>query len=221
LTINLGLYDVFANTVPGLVYLFFTYELINLINPKLLQANPSPNTAIILGIIVVAFILGHLLNRISYHLWYRHFESYGRSRDIILHSLRKRNSKIELEFEPEDADILFGVIQHHDLRLAEKIEVSRVNGIMMRNLSFGFLLLAIISLIRIIRDGFSLELLISVLIVVLFSGLALQRAVDFFRWFYRDLYCESLNYGSNVQAVLKTSMDKTRGLESTKKRVSK
>lgn len=221
MTINLGLYDVFANTVPGLVYLFFVYEVINLVNPKLLPLNPAIDTTITLGIIVLAFILGHLVNRVSYYLWYRRFESYGRSREIVLRSLQRNYPKIKFEFEPDDADVLFAVIQHHDIRLAEKLESFRVNGIMMRNLSFGFLLLAIIPIIRVIQNGFSIASLIYFLIAVLLSVLALQRGVDYFRWFYRDIFREALNYGSNIREVLQTSLGKTRPVESAKKRANK
>jgi len=207
--INLGLYDVFANIVPGLLYSFFLFELTKLFNIKIPYVEQS-SLVTITGLIVISFVLGHIFNRPSYNLWYRIIEKYQKSRIIALQDLRKFNPSINYDFLPEEAETLFAIIRHHDIQLAEKIDAFRANCIMLRNISFGFLLLAIVPIVYLVRDGFSWEYLIYLLGSVLFSLLAARRAIDYIRWFYREIFHDARNYGTNLSEVLKISISKTK-----------
>jgi len=209
MSINLGLYDVFANMVPGLLYSFFLYELTKLLNIKILYVEQS-SLVTITGFIVISFVLGHIFNRPSYNLWYKFIEKYQKTRIIALQDLKKYNPSINFDFLPEEAEILFAIIRHHDFQLAERIDAFRANCIMLRNISFGFVLLAIIPIVYIVRDGFSWEYLIYLLGGVVFSLLAARRAIDYMRWFYREIFRDARNYGNNLSVALKVSVSKTK-----------
>jgi hypothetical protein len=207
MSLTLGLYDVFANIVPGLVYLSLIYELSVFLKLNISYSSVMSNSFLVIGLLVLALILGHILNRVSYTLWFRRFESYGASRRIVLESLSYQHP--ELGFEADDAELLLAVIKHNDFELSERIESNRANGIMMRNLSFGFFLHAIVSIMFLIKDGVSVAYISYLVCSLLFCILSIQRTKDFIRWFYRDIFLETLNYGDNVSEVLKLSRRKT------------
>ena len=207
MSLTLGLYDVFANIVPGFVYLSLTYGLFVFLKINISYSAISSNPVLLIGLLVLAFLLGHILNRVSYTSWFWRFESYGTSRRIVQQSLS--NQHPELGFEADDAELLLAVIKHNDFQLSERIESNRANGIMMRNLSFGFILHAIIAVLFLLKDGVSAVCLIYLVCALLFCFLSIQRAKDFIRWFYRDIFLDALNYGNNISDVLKVSRKKT------------
>jgi hypothetical protein len=106
------------------------------------------------------------------------------------------------------------IIQHHDIRLAERIDALRVSGLMMRNLSFGFLLWAFIPFFYGVRDGFTLQRLFLIVVLLFISLVAVMRARSYFLWFYRDLFYEALNYGKSLDDMIKVSVIKTKGIHS-------
>ena len=214
MSLTLGLYDVFSNIVPGLVYLSLAYELLALVKIDLPYSAILSNPFLLIALLVLALILGHILNRVSYTLWFWRFESYGTSRRIVQQSLA--NQHPELGFEADDAELLLAVIKHNDFQLSERIESNRANGIMMRNLSFGFILHAIVAVMFLLKNGVSAVHLIYLVCALLFCFLSIQRTKDFIRWFYRDIFLEALNYGNNVSEVLKVSRRKTVEIERNK-----
>jgi hypothetical protein len=207
MSLNLGLYDVFANIVPGLVYLSLMYEIFEFLKIDIKYSSIASNSFLVIGLLVLALMLGHILNRISYTIWFRKFESYGASRKIVQESLIIHHP--ELNFEADDAELLLAIIKHNDFQLSERIESNRANGIMMRNLSFGFILHTIMSVAFMLRDGLSIGYIAYLVGTFLFCILSVQRAKDFIRWFYRDIFLEAINYGDTTTEVLRASRRKT------------
>jgi hypothetical protein len=207
MSISLGLYDLFGNAIPGLLYLYILNESAKLIGLPSLDLSKVDNTAQLLGIVFLGFILGQIFNELTYRFWYR-FWFRGNNREYALKGVQTRYPDESIGFGAIDGNLLVTLIQHNDLKIAEKIETLRVNSILMRNFSFGFFLHGLLYGAKMIVGDISI---VSVLILIasfIFSGIALYRARDFDRWFYRDVFQEALVYGNSLQDVLDTSRRK-------------
>ena len=205
MNINLGLYDIFSNIVPGFIYLLALYELSKSAKLQIPLSQMPEGISLAVVITLTAYLLGQLLNTVSYHYWYRRFESYTKSRKRVLDTLKYEFPGLKIRFHPDDADMLMTIIQHNNFDLSETIERLRANGIMMRNLSLGFALLAFASVVNLIQNWFEYQYLIFILGWVICSALSLRKAIDFSRWFYRDIFRQALQYGSTLEEALKKS----------------
>jgi len=205
MNLNLGLYDIFSNIVPGFMYLLVLYEFSKITKIQMPFTQMPEGLSLVVVLTLVAYILGHLLNSISYHYWYRRFESYSKTRRRVLDTLKAEFPDLKIQFDSDDADMLLSIIQHNNFSISETLERLRANGIMMRNLSLGFALLAVVSTISLVLNWFRIEYLVSIVGWIFCSVLSLRKAIDFTRWFFRDIFREALNYGSTLKDVLKTS----------------
>jgi hypothetical protein len=201
MSISLGLYDLFANAVPGLLYLYVLNEFGRLLGFPGLDFSKIENTAQVLGVVLVSFLLGHVFNAITYRFWFKLWVRRD-SRALALKKMQIRYPEKQFDFDKDDADLLIAFIQHHDLKISEKIETARVSAIMMRNVSFGFFLLGLLSGARLLIEGVTPPSLAVLIGSLIFSGFALYRAADYDKWFYRDIFKEALVYGNNYQEVL-------------------
>ena len=213
MSISLSIYDLFANLLPGLLYLFAINEILKSLGGKYMELNDATFNAGSLLILALGYILGHIFNSFTYRGWYmllyRYRKEEGRERDHAksdggkaLHSLQKLYPDIKMRFYPRDADLLFNAIQIMNKELADRIEVLRANAIMMRNISFGLFLLAVAELINFVGQGFLFEYL-GIGVVCLFgSAISLFQTSKYYEWFYKDVFRTSIHYGDSLQAVV-------------------
>jgi hypothetical protein len=201
MSISLGLYDLFANAVPGLLYLYVLIEFGKLIGFSGIDFSKIENTAQVLGIVFLSFILGHVFNAITYRFWFKVWVRKN-SGEVALKRLQTRYPDKNIDFEKNDAELLIALIQHQDTKISEKIETSRVNAIMMRNISFGFFLHGLLYCAKMLVGGFAMTSLVMIIGSAILSGFALFRGTDYDQWFFRDVFREALVYGNNYQEVL-------------------
>jgi hypothetical protein len=211
MNLNLGLYDIFSNIVPGFIYLLVLYEFSKITKFQMPLHQMPEGLSLAVVLTLTAYILGHLLNTISYHYWYRRFESYSTTRRRVMEGLKRDFPELKIGFNPDDAEMLLAIIQHNNFNISETFERLRANGIMMRNLSLGFMMLSITTAISLLQNWFQYQYLVYIIGWMCCSGLSLRKAKDFTRWFFRDIFREALNYGSNLSEVLKKSRVLTEG----------
>lgn len=208
MSVNLGLYDLFANAVPGLLYLYVLSECGKLLGFSGLDFTKIENTAQVLGIVFLSFILGHVFNAITYRFWFRLWVR-RRSGEVALRKLQAKHPEKHFDFQSNDPDILVSIIQHNDMKVADRLETARANAIMMRNVSFGLFLHGLLYIAKILIGGVSTLSIVIVVISFICSGFALYRCADYDRWFFRDVFCEALAYGNTFQEVLAASRSKS------------
>src|SRR6185436_1715773 len=163
MSITLSIYDVFANLLPGLVYLFAINEFIKSVGFNGMDTSALPASAQTIGILFIGYLLGHLFNALTYNGWYMLFyrDSSRHDRNNMLSDSGKalqslRNQYPDLDFGafmPRDSDILFSALQVNNKDLADRIEITRVTAIMMRNVSFGIFIFGMVELIYAVRDA--------------------------------------------------------------------
>jgi hypothetical protein len=217
MTISLGVYDVFSYIVPGFLYLYVITEFMRLLSWRTIDLTQIDTVGSLLLVTVISFVLGHIIGSITYNYWSKLF-SRTHPPALSLARLRELYPDIQFDFKPDDNELIFAVISHHDKSLAEKIETARVNSIMLRSISLGLFLYGILQ-IWLTFDQQQLLYLAIAAIAMLCSAIALRRSITFYKWFFTNIFLEALNYGSNVHEVLATSKNKVFG-DSAKERKS-
>ena len=214
--ISLGIYDVFANLLPGVLYLFAINEILKALGAKHMQLTSETFTLESFIILALGYLLGHIFNSFTYRGWYRLFFRYPRGYDRnrnnsrsehgvnekALGSLKRLYPDLKLKFSPRDADLLFNAIQIRNKDLADRIETTRANAIMMRNISFGLFLLGIAGVINFINQNYSLTFLAITLACWLGSIVSIIQTSKYYEWFYKDVFRTAILYGDSIQAVV-------------------
>lgn len=211
MSITLSIYDVFANLLPGLLYLFAINEFIKSVGFTGMDSSALPASAQTIGILFLGYLLGHLFNALTYNGWYLLFyrDSSRHDRNNMksdsgkaLQSLRNQYPDLDFgTFLPRDSDILFSALQVNNKDLADRIEITRVTAIMMRNVSFGLFIFGMVELIYAVRDA-SLGNILAALACVVASRLALSQTAKYYHWFFKDVFRIASLYGKSLSEVI-------------------
>lgn len=184
--IRVGTYDFFAYTFPGGLYLIATLYLLQKYGVFQLDYANIP-AVYVFTLIGVAYVMGLVIDPIAGNLWYRLF----RPKDFFKATMREfnqRNSRLQVEFQDMDWYVLMAYIKRFNREMATDVEHINVLRIMFRNLSFGFLILAVIGAIEYVQRGYSTPFLIICVILMTGSIILVRQAVRFNRWFYEGIY---------------------------------
>lgn len=211
MSITIGVYDFFAYTIPGLLYLYILHEsgkvLLKTPNVFALQIDPL---ALILLIAVAAYATGFffdtLVGRPWHNLWCR-FWYPGRSAEEALRKLAKHFSKLGIHFEPGDWEILFAVLRLRQPSLARSIDKFEADSVMFRNVSFGLFLLALFQLGLFSQNPQSVQPLIIAMLALIFSAVGIKGRMDFHLAFKSMIFQEASIYGRSLAEVLRNQED--------------
>lgn len=209
MSISLTIYDIFSNLIPGVLVLYVINELLIILKLRaidLSQLDQAPNLILVA---ILAYITGHLINAISYQWWYVHFSPKALD-EIALEKIKRQNPNLAVEFDPVDHKMLLSVIRHHSSELSNILERARAMYMMLRNVSLGAALFAMLQVVQAFITGQYLTYLPIAAVGMIGSALALHQGKKNERWFYRDIFREGLNYGTNIEEVMNVSRGITR-----------
>lgn len=202
MSISFGIYDIFAYAIPGFLYLYMFNNILRLSKlPHVEGLAAIDSTAALLLLFLAAYLAGHLMDFLSHRLWVRlWYRGHGEERAYsqFLETKPGRNVK----YEPRQWTLLFSAIRHNDHETAEMIDKFKATSIMLRNVSFGFLLLGALEILRGFVSTFSWQALFLSIVFLLFSVIALRISDRFNLSFYKIIYQQALLYGRNLEEVL-------------------
>ena len=206
MSISVGIYDLFAYTIPGLLYVYVTYELLqklgllkfSLLNPPILPDGYGLIAFVLL--VVSAHILGHLLDKFAHWFVFRLFKPYKFS-ERMLQRTKDVYPDIDINFQPKDWGLLFSMLRMRNQEHARTIDTFEANSIMLRNISLGFFLLGVLQIYSTFLNLNILAIGIAVLLFIL-SIVARRRSHMFHMWFITDIFESSLKYGNNLKEVI-------------------
>ncbi|MCU0569680.1 MAG: hypothetical protein MUF49_24295 [Oculatellaceae cyanobacterium Prado106] len=184
MSIQIGLYDFFAYTLPGaflLLVLGYAGAMLRLFPLTWQTINTLSTPMIILGI-ALSYLLGVLLEPIAKR-WYQIFQPKVRTR-YIFEEFMRLHPDWKVKARPEDAGLLRAYIKQEKMEIALDIEKNGATAKMLRNFSFGLALLALILLIQSFIQGFQVLRLLLFLMAGGLSGLATLEATKYYRWFH-------------------------------------
>lgn len=203
MSIAIGIYDFFSYIIPGFLYLFTFNEILKLLRLPNLDISLLSNVTHLIFLGLLAYLVGHLFDFISHHIWYRLF--YRGKSEERAYMRFKALPGIKAEFEPMQWPILLSFIRHHDMDLCNTIDKNKATSIMLRNVSFALFLLAIVSAVSAFQSGFSLGFGLTTIAALIGCFVALRRGDVFNQWFYILIFQQSLAYGNNLKQILENN----------------
>jgi hypothetical protein len=207
MSITLGIYDVFSYAIPGILYLFTFNEALKLLRLPYVDVAQLDNGSHLILLGLLSYLVGHLFDHISHHIWYRRF--YPGKSEIRAFSSFKSTSGVQPDFNPNEWSILLSVIRHNNIEVCNAIDKNKATSIMLRNVSFALFLLASVFAISAVTSDFSLAHVLSAIAALGGSIVSLRRGDIFNQWFYMLIYQQSLVYGDSLREVLSTNRPKT------------
>jgi len=204
MNIQLGIYEIFSTIIPGCVFLVALLQL--LIMTKVVQIDwDSLNNLTFVSaifILVVAYLLGVTFGRFGL-IWYKVFRRKNQSVESLRIFKLRHESRWNIDFTDDDWHVLLAFIRSKNLDLARENERHLASSIMLRNVSFGFLLLAIINLIHYFLV-LNLALLIVGVVMFALSILAISESIKFRRWYYDSILSSVLAYRVELEKSIKS-----------------
>ena len=184
MSIQFGVYDFFAYAVPGGLYLLlFAYILASFTEVRFdFLALRDLSLVQTLAVVAFAYVVGLVVERVAV-LWYRIFEPEHLA-ESVLDGFKKRHPGIEFKFQGSHWPILIAYLRKEGLDTTTEIHRFNAIHIMLKNASFGFMLLSVVEMILFIRNTVEWAHLIASVGAIVSSVLAARQAVRFKRWFF-------------------------------------
>jgi hypothetical protein len=201
MSINLGIYDVFANIVPGFVYLFVVNEYLKAFGQPNLDLSSTNNLSQFFLLIILAYLVGHVMDYVSYRLWFLRFYSKFEERTAYK-QFKERYPELDVTFVPEQSSLLFTIVRQRNHQMAENIDRNKVTCIMLRNASFALILLLPLQLYFAFVNGFSVINFLMALGSIAGSLIALRQAERLDHYFYRLIFENAALEGKNLKSIV-------------------
>jgi len=188
MSIKLGLYDFFAYMIPGSIYILVLTHLSTIFgwvkaDFRLIANLPSLQ---ILVLAALAYIVGMVIYPIA-ERWNGLFKPRGIAKKAYS-EFESRYSNFEVRFKPEHWGLLLAYIRRENFELSAEIERHNVISLMLKNLSFGLSLLAILQIVEFIRVKFLTVHIAMFMILTFLSILAIRESAKFKLWFYLSIF---------------------------------
>jgi hypothetical protein len=185
--IKVSLYDLFAHTIPGGLYLLTLIYFLTRLGVITLDFNMINNFSswlIIIGV-TTAYTLGLLLDPLASRVAGVFFRPMRNK--AILEQFRIKYQDIDFQFESKDASILRAYVKMTNTDLGDNIDRAGANQTMFRNFGLNFLMLSAISLIHFFQ---SLEVIFipGSICVISLSLLAFSEHKKWRLWFHQITY---------------------------------
>lgn len=189
MAISLSLYDFFAHLVPGSVFLIallYAFQESWLRSPTLTALTTSQ----LLGLALIAYILGYIVDPLGnrwYRLFRRNVPKFGMSQ-AAANLIQKDHPNISINNNAMSWYVVLAYIKRRNLSMAQEIERLNVTHIMLRGISFGLLIFALVFCYKIFTAPQAWEPALFSLICMWSAYLLMQEAIKFRTWFYQSIY---------------------------------
>lgn len=185
MSMRLSIYDIFSRIVPGGFYLGVFIEFARIMN--LIQFNwldlKDFGVVASLALLMAAYIIGSAMDSLS-SAWEKRLFNVN---DRILEAFKDEHGEWQIDFRDDDWAILRAYVYVHNPDVVDEIERHNALSIMMRNISFGLVLLAACETIQFLRtnDVWFVVFAVALLFLSYQTGIQSKYMHD---WFYRSIY---------------------------------
>ena len=202
MSISLGIFDVFANAIPGLLYLFVFNEIAKMFAVTSIDWTSINTIGQTILVVLAAYVVGHIMDFISYRLWFRLF--YRRSyEERAYQAFTNVYPELRSKFDPKQTPMMLSIIRYNKPELTTEIERKKVTCVMLRNISFAFIILFAIELFLAFQNGFSITHFITGIGALIGSYASLRRADHFNMRYFAQIYQYSIIEGDSLASILK------------------
>jgi hypothetical protein len=190
--VRIGLYDFFAYTVPGGMYLFaICYVLARTQTIQIdqqLQKQLQDFILSLLGIVIItiaSYASGLIFDFLT-SKWSRLFRGKKFSQQIW-DEFTKIHPNLTVKFQASDWPILIAKIRLENVENGAAIEQNNVTNLMLRNLAFGFFLFGCIQLIEFILTR-NIQNIVLVIVSAFLAFLSQKQSTKFARLFFIQIF---------------------------------
>jgi len=188
MSVRIGIYDFFAYTIPGSLYLTTIAYLCSTLG--LIQIDSQVLSALstlqVILLAILAYTIGLVLDPIAKQ-WYRLFKPKDLSK-TVLDEFKQAHPELNVKFGTNDWPIIFAYLRQESDEIAHNIERLNATNIMLRNLSFNLVILSAIQMVRLLQANFYVLDVILLAVFVVLSLISGRESVRFARWFYSGQY---------------------------------
>ncbi len=196
MSLRIGLYDFFAYTLPGVLYiLVITYGL-NLFGFVNIDLSLFSNLSLFSFLILVGtgYIVGLLLEPLTQRWGLLFHRRVGKIEDAAYNEFHKQHSWLELNFNSDDWPLLLFAIKNRSIEQATDIELFNVYSKMLRSISLALLLASVIFLLFFFTISANVWNLVLVAVAFYFSIVAIKRSGWRKYSFYRGIFQAFVGY---------------------------
>lgn len=203
MNLRLGIYEIFSRIVPGGIYLIAILQFLVIVDLVHIDWQTINNISLVvsLALIVICYILGEAFDRIAM-VWLRLFRKRGFSNRAFAKYKARYDDRWEINLKDNEWRILWAHIRIKDIELADEIDRHNALSIMLRNASFGLLLMTINSLIFSVVSRNIIYVVIGV-IVFLISILIIRESTKFREWFLNEIFETTIAYRVTLEEIIK------------------
>jgi hypothetical protein len=203
MNIRLGIYDIFSTIIPGGLYLVVIAEFTRLAGWMRFDWLSLQDAGILpsLGLVSVAYIIGAATDRIGSQ-WHRIFKKRGASNRVLDRFKELHSDHWIIDFDDKDWAILRTYIYIHNPNVADDADRFNALSIMLRNISLGFFLLALIEIIQLVTArNWAIVALITLLLFLSYQTAIRARTLRY--WYYSSVLEAILAYRINLEERIK------------------
>lgn len=197
MSLSIGIYEIFSNTIPGLLYLYVINETLRLMKLPYIDIAQLSNWIHAILLAVLAYILGILFDYIVYDLIYKGLVK-TRRREQVFKIFNQAHPEIKHQLNPDDYGFYVNMIRLKNPDVVDKISHDNAIGVMLRNIAFGLFLFGLLYAGSFLVNGFSFQYLLVSLVSFVFAIIAYKKSQFFTLWYFTDIYEFILNYGSSL-----------------------
>ncbi len=201
MSITLGVYDLFAYMIPGILYLYIANEFMILFGFAHIEFQNLNNIVVTLLVVIIGYLLGQIFD-LGANKWRR----WRQPKESILEAienLKKNFPKSKINFLHQDNRFLLSLIRRNHPEVATTIDRNKAISIMLQNISFGMLFYTLLQLISFILNGYSIENLLLAFFALIIALLAKRKSQFYNQWFYNHIYETALTYGSDTGKIIR------------------
>lgn len=200
MSIQLGIYEFFAYTIPGASYLLTVVYVMIMFGLSGFDFKALSDLSIIQVFLftIPAYITGLITDRFA-TFWYRLFEP-KKLAQTALDKFVANHPNFDFKFQAGDWAVLLAYIQKDKPEAIQEINKFNVVYLMLRNVSLNLIIVAGIEFVLYFHQvALNVWHLIGGLAAIVFSLIAVKQAIRYNTWFYL----------SNFEAILARSLTQT------------
>lgn len=201
MSITLGFYDLFANVVPGFIYLFIFNESLRQLGFAHLAVAEVDNLTYFFLLAAFAYLLGHIMDFVAHRAWVRLFYR-GHAEERAYGQFRSIYPELQVELNPRHVHLFFGAIKYARPELTDGIERNKVISLMLRNVSFASILFFIFEVMMVLLKGFSWTTLAMAMLSLFVAIVTLRRADLFNVLFYKMVFEHAVLFGEDLEEIV-------------------
>jgi hypothetical protein len=204
MSISVGFYELFAYTIPGVIYIYVINEFLRLINYLYVDINKLENLVQLTILALLAYVAGHIFDSIAQKVWNPLFLRSDIA-EKMLWVVKEKNKELNIQFTVDQIPLLRSLIRRQNLNIVDRFSKHDVLFIMLRNVSFGLALFGILQLCLFWQSNWAFQFLVVALISLGTSIIAIRRSEVFRERYYEHVFDAAICYGTSIEQILKLS----------------